>query len=270
MSVIRIRAADAASALNEVARQFGADALILSTSQKQGFVEVSVAAAGRGDRAAPGAPDATLLRAPAALPELPPRLVLLGPPGAGVTMLAARLAALALRRRSSGAAQLIAPRPDVLAPSSPLNAHARLLGLDVVSPLWPGPQETALAVPAAGQAQIIDLSGLGSRAEAAARGLLAVPGAACWLVLPTGLHLQAQDRIMPRLQPLADAIVLSRTDICPPTLEDRALPQRFGLPIAMLSGGSGLMDALRVPDERFAEPTTRGKKDVMHVAARLS
>ncbi len=267
MSVIHIRAADAASALDEVARRFGADALIVSTSQKQGFVEVSVAR----DNAGPSvAPRTRIPESSAAMPDLPTRLVLLGPPGAGVTTLAARLAALHLRRKPLVAPHLVAPRPEILAPPSPLPALARLLGLEVAAPLWPDARRVILRTPDPGQVQIVDLSGMGARGLEAARGLLTLPGAVCWLALPTGLHLQMQERLAPRFLPLAHAIVLTRADLCPPTLEDRALPQRFGLPIALLSQGTGLPDALHAPETRYAQPIPLKHKDALHAAAHLS
>lgn len=267
MAIIRIRAADSASALNEVARRFGADALILSTMQTKGGVEVAVA---HGDDDDGVSVQIMSVPKPASLPELPPRLLLIGPPGAGVTTLAARLAAQHLRRFPSCPPVLVAPRLDILAPASPLVAHARLLGLDVISPRVSDLNDWSLPAPNSTQPQIIDLSGAGATGQPLLAPLLAAQGAICWLVLPTGLHVQAQDRIVPPLCPSAQAIALTRTDICPLTLEDRALPQRFGLPIALLSQGGGLLDALRAPDGSIAQPIPLDKKDVSHVAARLS
>jgi hypothetical protein len=269
MPVIRIRAADTASALKEVARRFGPDALILSTTQQAGFVEITLP---DGDEI-PNTPHQSVPhQKPQRLPDLPSRLVLFGPPGAGVSMLAARLAALHLRRAPEALCQLVAPRPDLLAPASALAAHARLMGLDVVMPLWPEPS-TLDGLEEASGLQIIDLSGLGPRGREYAGLLSQQPGAECWLVLPTGLHLQAQDRIIPHLQTVAHALVLTRADICPLTLEDRALPQRFGLPIAMISQGSGLLETLSAPTPASVSAPTLAsapdEKEVKHVAARL-
>jgi hypothetical protein len=266
MVIIRIRAADSASALNEVARRFGDDALILSTTQIQGGVEVAVA---QNDDAGVIVELSAPVK-PAALPELPPRLILIGPPGAGVSLLAARLAAQHLRRNPAQRPLLVAPRTDILAPVSPLLAHARLLGLNVVVPTQPEASAWALPQPDRAQPQIIDLSGLGAAGQAQLAPLLAAKGAACWLVLPTGLHVLAQDRIVPALRRYAAAIALTRADICPLTLEDRALPQRFGLPIALMSQGTGLLDSLRLPEGTLSQPIPMDKKDISHDAARLS
>jgi hypothetical protein len=272
MGIIRIRAADAASALNEVARRFGDDALILSTTQTQGGVEVAVAHAAEDDgvtvQITSVAKPVMVKSAP--LPDLPARLVLVGAPGAGVTLLAARLAAQHLRRVPLRPPVLVAPRTDILAPVPPLTAHARLLALTVLCPIAPDPRDWGLASPDPALPQIIDLSALGAAAQASLAPLLAANGATGWLVLPTGLHVQAQDRIIPPLRPYLQAIALTRADICPLTLEDRALPQRFGLPIAVVGQGTGILDSLRVPDASIAQPIPLDQKDTSHVAARLS
>ncbi|MGY6697218.1 MAG: hypothetical protein ACXIUW_14505 [Roseinatronobacter sp.] len=260
MSLIQIRAPNAAAALTEAARRFGDEALIVSTVQKNGFVEVTVAQTGTVPR-----------QAPDALPDLPSCLVLIGPPGAGVSMLAARLAAQHLRRAQPAPVRLIAPRPDCLAPLSPLVAHARLLGLDPLTPIWPDaapPPPEALAHP--GPA-IIDLSGLGAHAGSALVALdRVVPDLTAWLVLPTGLHVQAQDALVPKLRPHVHALALTRADLCPLTLEDRALPQRFGLPIAVVCTGTGLMDSLQAPTSPTVTNIIHQNKDVPHVAAHIS
>lgn len=267
MSLIRIHARDTASALAEVARRFGADALIVSTTQRLGGVEVAVAQASAH---APGVPCPRPDPGCNDLPELPSRLLLIGPPGAGVSMLAARLAAHRLRQRQSGAVQLVAPRPDLLAPVSSLVAHCRLLGLAAETPIWRNRHADDLPEPEAGCPQIIDLSGLAQQGPEVAPALLGAPGAECWLVLPTALHAKAHELVVPTFRQFVSAVALTRADLCPPTADDHDLPQRFGLPIAVVSQGSGLLDALRPPDTAATAITTPDRKDVPHVATRLS
>ncbi|MCC5964956.1 MAG: hypothetical protein JJU24_02355 [Natronohydrobacter sp.] len=267
MSLIRIRAADTAKALAEVERRFGEDAMIVSTSRDNGEVEIVITQSAELAQA----PLSTEMSQPDAhaLP-LPSRLVLIGPPGAGVSMLAARLAAYWMRHEPSVNVQLIAPRPDPLAPVSPLVAHARLLGLSIETPNWTTGQPGQIADTNGHRPQIVDLSGLGQDGPFHVAPLLGGASTACWLVLPTGLHRQAQDTILAVYRPLCSALALTRADLCPLTLEDRALPYRFGLPIALVAQGVGLLDACRMQNPTRPMSAQYKQKDNPHVAARLS
>lgn len=267
MSLIRIRAADTAKALAEVERRFGEDAMIVSTSRHNGEVEVIITQTAEVAQAS-GSTEMSHSDADA-LP-LPSRLVLIGPPGAGVSMLAARLAVHWMRHDPSLNVQLIAPRPDPLAPVSPLVAHARLLGLSVETPNWTTGQLGQIADSNGHWPQIVDLSGLGQDGPFHVAPLLDEPSAACWLVLPTGLHIQAQDAILQIYRPICSALALTRADLCPLTLEDRALPYRFGLPIALVAQGAGLLDACRVQNPTRPMSAQYKQEDNPHVAARLS
>jgi len=264
MATITIRASDSAAALDEVMRQLGPDALILSTRQNRGQVEMVATSAQPQDGAGappppPPAPAAApgfaghlrrqLVRPVADVPEvlpphLPGRVVLAGPPGAGRSMLAARLAAEALRSPGAARPSLVAPRPDVLAPPGPLSAWARLAGLVPHRPVWAEGSGASLAPPDPGETQIVDLSALPQLAPGQLATLAALPEARLWLVLPAGLHASYQDRLCEPLVGIADLIVLTRTDLCPPTDDDLSLTRRHGLPVALLAQGGGLLDAL--------------------------
>lgn len=288
MNTMVFSADDAARALDEAVRRLGPDALILSTRQAGGRVEVTAAAPDAIDPAvetarapapfrspeplrgpepihsseAPRAPApfaAEFLRRIAAEPgaavpglpplrvlppDLPPRIVLAGPPGAGRSMLAARLAAQSLRTQGAAAPRLIAPRSDLLVPPGRLSGWARLAGLQPERPVWPQNRITLPPLPAPGETQIIDLSDLPAFPAEALPQLVACPGAALWLVLPAGLHPQAHDTLCPPFRGRATCIVLTRTDICPPTVDDLALGARHGIPIGLFAGSPGLLDAL--------------------------
>lgn len=255
MTTLTIRAGDTASALDEVLRRLGPDALILSTRQESGGVEVTAAPAGAE---APGETVATSFAGhflhrlrgdapPVAVlpPHLPRRLVLCGPPGAGVSMLAARLAAESLRLAEAPHPHLIAPRRDLLAAPGRLRGWVRLLGLVADEPFWPpGAPPAELPAPHADQCQIVDLSGVGPLSPQDLAGLAALAGTALWLVLPSGLHPAFQDRICAPLAGLAQCIALTRTDLCPPTDDDLTLTARHGIPVALQAQGPGLLDAL--------------------------
>lgn len=246
-------------------RCLGPEALILSTRQHRGQVEIEAVS---GDTAladlAPPAPEkpdpapqfaARLLREltrrrrPDAVlpPNLPGRVVLVGPPGAGRSMLAARLAAEALRVPGARRPTLITPRPDLLCPPGALAGWARLLGLVPHRPVWANGIAGPLPAPATDQTQILDLSDLPPQDPDALAPLAAHPDAAIWLVLPTGLHPAYQDRLCRDWADKAALIALTRADLCPPTADDLGLNLRFGLPVALIAQGTGLLDTLSLP-----------------------
>ena len=287
MATITIRAADSSSGLDEVLRLLGPDAMIVATRQVGGMVEIT--AAPPGAPAVPAARPAdfaahlarhTSAAAPLAdppvsdvLPGLPRRLVLAGPPGAGVSMLAARLAAHALRRRDGPRPRLIAPRPDALLLPGALDGWARLMGLRAEHPVWQDGGLPTLSAPGAEECQIIDLSCVPAAKPQEAAALRLPVEAAVWLVMPTGLHPAMHVALLAQWGRHVDALALTRLDLCPPTAEDLALSVRHGLPIAMTAQGRGLVDAL-APDPTGAAcaPTTptRRKETAPHAAACLS
>ncbi|NEX45259.1 hypothetical protein [Pseudotabrizicola algicola] len=261
MGTVTIRAADSTLALEEVMRCLGPDALIVSTRQHMGQVEIIAAPAG-GTAPLPSAPQPPeprangfagqllrqLARAPlhsgVLPPQLPGRVVLAGPPGGGRSTLALRLAAEALRSPGAARPVLVAPRPDLLTAPGRLSAQARLLGLVPHRPVWSPDGPFPLESPAMDTTQIVDLSDMPPLDPARLGEIAARSDAALWLVLPTGLHPAQIDRLCAPFAGLASHVVMTRTDLCPPTEDDLDPALRHGLPLSLLAGGAGLLDAL--------------------------
>lgn len=271
MTTLTIRAADSTTALDEVQRRLGPDALILSTRHNRGMVEMvaGTAEARKGQpplppqpgprqppAPAPAVPDfpAQLARAMGdrdadiAVPYLPPalrgRVVLVGPPGSGRSLLAARLAAAALRDGAGLRPVLIAPRPDLLTAAGPLAGWARLMGLDLQRPIWPQGLPRHLPPPDPDRLEIIDLSDMPLTSADPLAAWRDLDQTQIWLVLPTGLHPDCHARICPALQGIVRLIVLTRADLCPPTADDLSLGATHGITPALIAEGTGLMDAL--------------------------
>ena len=245
MNTITIRAADAAHALDEALRRLGPDALILTTRQIEGRVEVTAATPEPAlpIEAPPPPPppvasgfSAHLLRQLAAVPavqgvlppHLPPRIVLAGPPGAGRSLLAARLAAACLRSEGSARPHLIAPRSELFGGPGRLALHARLMGIVADHPVWRPGHAPGLAPPHPDECQIVDLSGTADAVDT---------GRPCWPCRvrrcgfgaahgPTALH----DRYVETLFGHVACVVLTRTDLFPPPPKTWPCPPASGWP----------------------------------------
>jgi len=281
MISITVLGADSTQALEEVQRRLGPDAMILSIRRSAGQVEVTAAPSGASPDTPPDRPVTEFARhlvrqiaqkpvvSGCLPPNLPSRVVLTGPPGAGLSMLAARLAAEALRHPEAARPILIAPRRESITPPGRLSGWARLMGLVPHRPVWPSGQIGPLPRPHADETQIVDLSDLGPQPPEDLAALIAMPDAALWLVMPTGLHPRLIDMACACHKQAAAQVVLTRSDLFAPTPDDFDIPAKHGLNVALVTGGKGLLDALHLPDPApdLAEPDDDTAQEPSHDAA---
>lgn len=287
MSTIVVRAPDSAQAMEEVLRRLGADAFILSTTQSNGQVEIratseaaprrpvvsAFADALRAKVDAPALPARLHMQMSAAggldltaleerlredfLPDasMPhpvvnpaTRLILVGPAGGGKSMLAARLAAAIMRAGRGRRPRLIQPLQGAQLAEDRLRGWARLMGLLVErpqlddltrSPDWlPDDEEFP---------QIVDMSDLPDVTPDQVAELAAPQGSQVMLVLPLGLSAR---RIAALVRPwvwLGPHLCLTRLDEADPAPEELAALVDLGLPLGLIAGGAGLLDALHRP-----------------------
>ena len=260
------RAPTVNAAMAQVRRELGPDALILSTRRVLDGVEVTAAVEGDAAAAAPVPPPAPAPPSPLAWhgvgPDLQARLdggpldqtlaaafrfgalplgtgtaplLLTGPPGAGKTLTAARLAT---RLTLAGTPPLVITADGCRAGAAEqLAAFTRVLGLPLLVADEPVALARALARREGGAPVLIDSPGLdpfdtAERDDLA--GLAAASGAVLVLVLPAGLDCA-------ECADLAAAFAAAGADLLVPTRLD--LTRRLGGVLAAAAAGPMLTEA---------------------------
>lgn len=277
MTAITVRAADSRKAMEELQRCLGPDALILSTRHIGGMVEITALPPNADPASLPPEPSrrdtapepanfaaamqASIRRAAATDPvdhlirhlllpdglaeEWPTRILIAGPPGAGKSMLAARLAARLMLAQPGARPQIIAPLPAASLVEDRLRGWCRLMGLTPDRPNTA--QAMALPGPSTAMPQIIDLSDCADQAAGLAARLIETDGAELVLCLPVGLHPARIARLCHDWQAFAPTVTLTGLDQWWPERDELQAIATAGLKLTRIAAGAGLVNALSRP-----------------------
>ena len=325
MTVITARGNDSSEAMDEVIRRLGANAYILSTSVRNGMVEIKAASelqaadapasgllrsapqksdpqtlapvkletrsgesmAERAQRfsdllearsdwaepvvirpavpprrtpwsqVSPMARHAALvdrleteLLAPDPLPvgQLLPRTIVVGPPGAGKSLLAVRLAAAAMLADRSLQPRVIAPRMVNLLSDDRLRGWARLLGITPERPLVGDLlQADEGTMPDPQRPQIFDLSDVPQAANDLVAALIRTMRSEVVLALPVGLSPRRTLREVERWAALSPRICLTFCDTAGPDRAQMNALIEAGVRLSRAAAGTGVIETLLVP-----------------------
>jgi hypothetical protein len=310
MTVITARGNDSSEAMEEVIRRLGANAYILSTTVKNGMVEIRAATELEGAAPAPEAPvkvetrsgesmverakrfsdllearsdwaEPVVLRpalpprrtpwsqvspaarhaafvdrletellAPDALPigQLMPRTIVVGPPGAGKSLLAVRMAAAALLADRGLQPRIIAPRMANLLSDDRLRGWSRLLGITPERPLV-GDLLNADegSSPDLARPQIFDLSDVPQRAHDLVSALIRPMQSELVLALPVGLSPRRTLREVARWAALSPRVCLTFCDTAGPDRAQMTALIEAGVRLSRAAAGMGVIETLSVP-----------------------
>ncbi|MEZ5753725.1 MAG: hypothetical protein R3D90_02785 [Paracoccaceae bacterium] len=177
--------------------------------------------------------------------EWPTRILIAGPPGAGKSMLAARLAARLMLAESGIRPQIIAPVPASLLVEDRLRGWCRLMGLMPDRPTLAAAMH--LPEPRPDAPQIVDLSDIPDAAPDLAARLIETDGAELILCLPAGLHPARIARLCHDWQAFSPTVTLTGLDQWWPEQAELTAIAQAGLRLTRIAVGTGLINSLFRP-----------------------
>ena len=186
---------------------------------------------------------------PAQPGQLMPRTVIVGPPGAGKSLLAVRMAAEAMLADRSLRPRIVAPRLSAPLSEDRLRGWSRLIGVLPERPLigdLMAQDETAEAD--ALRPELIDLSDIATATPDLVAALARPMPTEVVLVLPAGLSPRRSQHEAAPWVPLSPRLCLSFCDRQGPDRAQMSALAEAGLRLARATQGSGVIDAISRPD----------------------
>ncbi|MGX0974964.1 hypothetical protein ACSSVY_000662 [Roseovarius sp. MBR-51] len=179
-----------------------------------------------------------------------PRIVLMGPAGAGKSQAALQLALMRLARKPGTIVEFCFCGTGSHSDGAFLAQKSHLLGMET---LFDTPDH--LAAPQGGTVQIVVISGRGGDGPALGRAALSLPEARAALVMPGGLRADRITALHRQWAGLTEAAILTDTQDTAQDAEDRAALTAGGLVPLWASAPDQLVEGLRVlEDAAPAEP----------------
>lgn len=189
-----------------------------------------------------------LVADPVPLGHLLPRTIVVGPPGAGKSLLAVRLAAAAIQKVPGLAPKIIAPRMANLLSEDRLRGWCRLLSMMPERPLIGdllASDERASPDPAS--PEIIDMSDVPEATPELAIALSRVAPTEIILALPASFSMRRASQFAKTWAPVSARLCLTFCDQGGPEKAQLSAIAEAGLRLARAAAGKGIIDTISVP-----------------------